>query len=150
METPLFRGVRCSDHKLVFGNYVKSDHSWHGHHHHRDWIVSNAQTNGGWFVLMGKWAVVDGTVGQFTGRKDKNGKPVYDGDIILSVKDNKRYVVVYNEEKAAFAAKNIAIEFAFHLLDDFAVIGHIWEDESRLKERIKSNKELRRIWREVK
>lgn len=68
METPLFRGVRCSDHKLVYGNYVKSDKSWSGKQYHRDWIVGNAQTNGGWFALMGKWAVVDGTVQQYSGK----------------------------------------------------------------------------------
>lgn len=150
METPLFRGVRCSDHKLVYGNYVKSDKSWSGKQYHRDWIVGNAQTNGGWFAIMGKWAVVDGTVGQFTGRKDKNGIPVYERDIIMSLPDKKQYFVHYNEDKACFYVRNYDDEFAFHHIDKFVVVGNAWEDENVIKKLEKKNAEERRIWRKLK
>lgn len=130
----LFRGITCKTHKVVYGNYIKSDRSLNGFRFHRDWIVQNAMTNGGWFALMGKWPVVNGSVEQYTGRKDKNGIKVFGGDIIMSLaKGNTKYVIEYNEEHACWEAKSIAIGMAFHLIDKFVVIGNIYEDGEYVK-----------------
>ena len=94
------------------------------------------------------------TVCQFTGFHDKNGKEIYEGDVLRSdeypfssVKDGKRDnyfgIVFYSEEGAAFgimAAKNhefrtrgifdgVSYGISQDKLKDFEVIGNIHEEE---------------------
>lgn len=82
MREILFRGKRCDNGEWVQGYYIRADHHWHKHGIHKDWITLGASANGGWFALHKKYAVKAETVGQFTGRVDKNGTRVFEGDII--------------------------------------------------------------------
>ena len=77
-----FRGQRCSDGKWVYGYYIESKKSWQNHKPHKSWIVPDAISNGGFFNILGRYAVKDDTVGQFTGLRDKNGKRVFAGDVV--------------------------------------------------------------------
>ena len=86
-----FRGQRCSDGKWVYGYYVESKTSWRGYKPHKSWIVSGAISNGGFFNILGRYAVNDDTVGQFVGLVDKNGVKIFEGDIVECVSWNEYF-----------------------------------------------------------
>ena len=114
----------------------------------REWVYSTesfVQTDEG--ICMGLYEeekdVIPDTVGQFTGLYDKNGKEIYEGDIIGCHNPDIKHLIFYNEKQGRFmAALNGDIENDFvgvRGLDDSRwnaskeVIGNVYDNPELLK-----------------
>ena len=84
----LFRGKRIDNGEWVYGNLVKSNGKYFIYYEEPDEM---SQT-GNWLF----YKVVDpSTVGQYTGLTDKNGKKIFEGDIVKDEQAQMLGKVVY-------------------------------------------------------
>ena len=143
MRTIKFKGKCLSPEKgkeMAYGSLVTAQRCWILEHTHDDSFKS--------------FIVAPATVCQFTGFHDKNGKEIYEGDVLRSdeypfscaqygTRDNYFGVVFYYEKEATFGmmtVKNpesgligiydsVYSEITQEKFEDFEVVGNIHEEE---------------------
>ena len=73
---------------------------------------------------------------EYTGLEDKNGKEIYEGDIVTL--HNSRYKVIFNSEEARFVLKDVFFEIDIPFTNNnnkrIEVIGNIYENSELLGE----------------
>ena len=132
MRDILFRGKRIDNGKWVYGAYQPTV-EWGG----RKWDVSIASaTEYGWLEDI---LVIPETVGQYTGLTDKNGRGIFEGDIIKRFWLGAEiiYCVQYDSGNARFIGKAMN-KRGFTTFDNdgemFEIIGNIHDNPELLED----------------
>ena len=94
------------------------------------WIIDEDSVAGDWIVNN------DINLMQSTGIKDKNGKEIFEGDIVLVL--DSPYTVFYDNERGSYRLKphdarwNVDYMSNFAHSGNFEVVGNIYENKEQL------------------
>ena len=121
----LFRGKRLSNGEWAYGFIIKTF---------------------GIYYIIDKddnkniaYKIIPETVGQYTGLTDKNGKKIFEGDIVKTDKfsePNKQYIIKYDLQFGAFIGQD-RYDLSFVTFDgdsgEFEVIGNVTDNPDLLE-----------------
>ena len=128
-----FRGKRIDSGKWIFGGLLYSGND--------TFIVERIMYRDNHCNVAGSFRVDPKTVGQFTERKDKNGKEVYEGDIVKNHHNIPRKIIF---EDGCFVMQDIQKrEDGKQYTDFMALYKFIWNDGYEIIGNIFDNPELK-------
>jgi len=120
MREILFRGKRLDNGQWVYGYYRCDSGKYHFIMSIDDYL---------------DYRVDPDTVGEYTGAIDKNGKKIFEGDILYPI-SKRPYLVFWHEEDVKFTLKNsrdFCLNFYQNIADEYIVIGNIHDNPELLK-----------------
>ena len=145
MREILFRGKHARTGEWVEGFYYAQKHRYAGGNRffgeHAMITTGINETSGGWgeSTETMEYEVIPETVGQYTGLIDKNGKKIFEGDIIKSCEYDDVYFVKYcadNNYPAFDVVPEVDIECNglshLHVVEGIEVIGNIHDNPELL------------------
>lgn len=130
MREILFRGKRVDNGEwikgyLAYGNIIKTVRKCY------DWRGDYA------FDSLEEHKIDKETVGQYTGLTDKNGKKIFEGDILQEYNGEDRGYIRYDESDGMYylVVDNVLYDFSTCNSKWYEVIGNI-HDNKQIKERL--------------
>ena len=128
MRDILFRGKRTDNGEWIYGDLVHANHRLTGARIFEIWTpMPDGETDPN-ELEYGK--VDPATIGQYTGLTDKNGKMIFEGDVVATVAGKPHEVMFADGE---FFMDGTAIPFKWAV--KFSVIGNIYDNPELLEEK---------------
>lgn len=129
MREMLFRGKRLDNGEWVEGNLFAPDEVKHRKAPTEILVGTN--------IVRISWEVDPATVGQYIGLKDKNGKRIFEGDIVDILTENEEIgVVEYEDGGFLVSADGFCVDFHANINGtDLDVIGNKWDNPELMEVR---------------
>lgn len=132
MREILFRGKLVDDEEWVEGYYAHIKDVWKGRESHRIYS-GTAETDCGEFY-EDFFEVDPSTVGEYTGLTDKNGKKIFEGDIVkLQMPGYEMNGQIIFEEATFYIMEDDVCEVLWYEEAKFEVIGNIHDNPELLE-----------------
>jgi len=122
MRTIRFRGFNAKNNQWLYGSHIIN----RGKHFVAPDEFADDKT-------WEDYEVETETVGQFTGLHDKNGREIYEGDIVRHDENGECFVVVYDAPEFCYKDNSFGYRFMVYTSELITVIGNIHDNPELLE-----------------